>query len=340
MSSIILNIVIIILLVIIIIAVLYLVFWTINVVTTIKSEINNVISEVRTFVNGLVRQINIQQQPLSNIAYGNNIPGALPPDMPYDPVFTLFMTRCIMSAVNQQLGYPLYLPPNLVQVQRVSTHGLLLRRVKDPGDTTPGNLYILAFRGTMSSNDVAADLNVAQVPFTDLSGQIHSDVLVHDGFYNVWSGMKTELNSILGRLTPNDQIAITGHSLGSALAYFTSYAYALKNPTLQQGVFALAPPRAGNQNFFDGIQTTVPLRWSIVNQTDIIPTLPPAVTPTPAQTFFYDELDQRIILDVETTGLATNHYLDTYACGIDLMAPECPTELVWITPARIVSPLP
>ena len=102
---------------------------------------------------------------------------------------------------------------------------------------------------------------------------------MHRGFHQVartvWSALEEELVR-----QGKPQVLFVGHSLGAALATLTSFWWSYRAP---QGTFSLVftagSPRVGNNAFASLCAQRVPHRWQVINQADVVPDLPPPVTP-------------------------------------------------------------
>lgn len=147
--------------------------------------------------------------------------------------------------------------------------------------TESNNIY-LAFRGTSNVSDALSDALAIQVPY-DL---IPDGGRVSGGFLGMYEGtdsfpVESEILSKLDELimTGNyDNLYITGHSLGAALAV-------LAFPDLSQNasapnvfMYSFAGPAAGDGDFvsaYEGEYGPDRVSWRIVNTNDLVPKLPP-----------------------------------------------------------------
>ena len=295
-----------------------------------KKLIGGVVEAVEGNIGG---SFDLDQATHPIIAYQQPLPVRLP-GVPFDLDFGLFLSRTVMSTINVALETDPLLPSDLKLIRKVGTFALFLKRINSP-------LYILSFRGTITSSDLAKDLLASQTQFVGFDNQTVQGAQVHKGFNEVWTDLKPELKQILDQLSQesNAQLIITGHSLGSGLAALTTAGYVLEKPPFDFGMYLFASPRVGNRNFMNIIEKNVPIRWAIANYTDIIPDLPPGAYFTLENTWLYDVLDHQITTDVQTGTPQFNHFVSTYLCSLDLQAPECPAPIIWSSPPGMVVPL-
>jgi lipase (class 3) len=147
---------------------------------------------------------------------------------------------------------------------------------------TEGNSIYLAFRGTSNLSDALSDALALQVDY-DL---IPDGGMVSGGFLGVYEGtdsfpVEADILSKLDELLMTgdyENLYITGHSLGGALA-------ALAFPDLSQNasapnvfMYSFAGPAVGNSDFisaYEGEYGINRVSWRIVNTNDLVPKLPP-----------------------------------------------------------------
>jgi triacylglycerol lipase len=126
---------------------------------------------------------------------------------------------------------------------------------------------VLVFRGTLGVHDTITDLEF--VP-RSWQGRGH----VHSGFKKaldaVWQPIEARLRSI------SFPIFFTGHSLGAALATLAA-ARCLLDPSMNSpaALYTFGSPRVGDATFGSALQGLFHCR--IVNDKDIVPTVPPVL---------------------------------------------------------------
>ena len=133
---------------------------------------------------------------------------------------------------------------------------------------------VLVFRGTeQTKSDFITDLKIWKDFVTSLDTRADTSnvggVNVHRGFKEALDSVWNDIADELGKLDEKQPLFYTGHSLGAALA---TLAIARHNP---QAVYTFGSPRVGNQAFADAITNThVPI-YRVVDDQDIVTTLPP-----------------------------------------------------------------
>lgn len=136
------------------------------------------------------------------------------------------------------------------------------------------NEIVVSFSGTdpLSIKNWIDDLDFFQTPYPYCSG-----CQVHRGFYNTYmsvdSQVKSKVNSFLTSY-PTASIAITGHSLGAAMAAHCAAEF-IHNGYKIKTVYSYGMPRVGNTPFEQWYVTVVPGTFRVVHRKDPVPHLPP-----------------------------------------------------------------
>ena len=123
----------------------------------------------------------------------------------------------------------------------------------------------LVFRGTEPKEfeDIKADINARLKPI-ELNGQT---IEFHSGFYDAFKLVEEQVEQALKDLE-YDQLFITGHSLGGALAMVATR---LLPDEIRGACYTFGAPPIGTLEIQNGLKTPV---YEIINETDIVPCLP------------------------------------------------------------------
>lgn len=136
----------------------------------------------------------------------------------------------------------------------------------------PGELAVLAFRGTADVGDWAIDLNAVPRPMPGRPG-----IRIHSGFWDAYARVAAEIAAAVGQLPANGfgevGLYITGHSLGGALAQIA--AAALERDTLA-ACYTFGSPRVASAGFDALVKCP---HYRVVDDWDLVPAVPP---PSPA----------------------------------------------------------
>lgn len=135
----------------------------------------------------------------------------------------------------------------------------------------------IAFTGTEFKSVYQSDFQYQQVPPVLLNGY-ESGVLVHSGFYNIYTSIRGKLwewyNENHHWIT---RLYITGHSLGGALSTLCGYDFG-GNPNNHPLMihYSFGAPRSGNLEYANIFAQRVPASIRVNNTEDIVPQLPMA----------------------------------------------------------------
>jgi predicted lipase len=121
---------------------------------------------------------------------------------------------------------------------------------------------VLVFRGTSGFEGWFSNLNALQSPWSEGG-------MVHTGFRNDFSKLWEDIRPALSER--NTPVFYTGHSLGGA---FATLAASKRKP---DAVYTFGSPRVGDAVFAESVKDISICR--IVNNRDIVATVPPSVIP-------------------------------------------------------------
>uniref|UniRef100_A0A6C0BPY3 Fungal lipase-type domain-containing protein n=1 Tax=viral metagenome TaxID=1070528 RepID=A0A6C0BPY3_9ZZZZ len=164
-----------------------------------------------------------------------------------------------------------------------------------------GDVRYIIWRGTQTEAEVELDLQFRQV-------QLEGIGTVHKGFASLYDEIWPELKD-LATDPEMPQIVVFGHSLGGAMTNLTT-----KAGDNIVG-YASASPRVFDPETAQHIMTTRQNLYSIVNNADIIPTIPWSVMDLgPDEVVYYKALTNReIVLNKVGTTLADCHSTFVYS---------------------------
>lgn len=189
-------------------------------------------------------------------------------------------------------GGPPGLPAGYSQTSLIQANAVMLTAMTNPhpavaamtkdtnifglmGHNTASRTAFLSFRGTSDVAEWVADIDAVPDDYRPISGfgQVHS------GFQDMYQLVRADIVANLAAATAGcDQILITGHSLGAALAVLAAPDVARNMPpnTIEPRLITFAGPRVGVSDFVTQFDAVIESCYRVVNFLDIVPYLPPA----------------------------------------------------------------
>lgn len=236
--------------------------------------------------------------------------------------FTM-LTMCNMSSYNLYGKYNPRLSSKIKYMFPIGSNGYAYSFTHNNND-----FYILSFRGTRTGDELINDFDSIQVPYI-IPGTYNELGMVHRGFYRIWKDSIHDLDYFFQHINSN-KILITGHSLGSASAIFSSLYLKHKDTNLNILVYNIAPPRIGNHIFTSFFNQQIRNNYSIINIPDIVPNLPPVTLPTIGNTWIYDNYLNVKYSDIQTGSISLNHRLDLYLFAINSKFVSSLPNFIWM----------
>jgi triacylglycerol lipase len=129
----------------------------------------------------------------------------------------------------------------------------------------------VAFRGTQTFEDWVGDFDALFEPYKYVpnAGQVQM------GFQSIYDALHDSIQAGIGAAIAGcDDLLVTGHSLGGALAVIAGPDLA-KNLTLVPELITFAGPAAGLADFARFFDLVIPSCYRVVNFWDLVPRLPP-----------------------------------------------------------------
>lgn len=153
---------------------------------------------------------------------------------------------------------------NLTQVEVISEDTQVVMGVD-------GSRCVVAFRGSSDTENWISNFEFAKTePYPD------SSVSVHRGLYEEYGEYKNRAMAYLDALAGTcDEIFITGHSSGGAIAMFFAYDIMIMGRSCT--VITLGKPRIGNDAFAQSIDESLLTHYRLTHAHDIVPHLPEEV---------------------------------------------------------------
>jgi triacylglycerol lipase len=133
----------------------------------------------------------------------------------------------------------------------------------------------VSFRGSSDVEDWLADLDAVPGAYLPVSGFGQ----VHAGFQDVYELVRKSIAANLATATVGcDQILVTGHSLGAALAVLAAPDIVRNMPPnkIEPRLITFAGPRVGLTDFADAFNAAIESCFRVVNFLDVVPYVPPA----------------------------------------------------------------
>lgn len=219
--------------------------------------------------------------------------------------------------------------PSDILISDVETDAQVV--VSKTDDTT-----CIAFRGTTSAEDWKLNSRVWLVP-----SQLDPRGKVHAGFSLAWESIKKEVYAAIEK-NGVDNLLITGHSLGSALAHVACTDIAKKYPAFDLEVITFGGPRPGNKQFGIKCREKCPKMIRVVFENDVVPNMPSMLfgynhgdceclhlfedgtySFKNKDTIWIVEFVRRMFLLVAGNAGVKHHHIDRYMDGLAIIDDDC-----------------
>lgn len=212
--------------------------------------------------------------------------------MAFDPAFARDVVLPLAQAAYAVMdGNPATLPAGYSQTSLIQADAVVLTAMTNPhpavvamtrntdifglmGRNAASRTAFLSFRGTSDVAEWVADIDAFPDDYRPISGFGQ----VHTGFQDVYQLVGGNIAANLAAATAGcDQILITGHSLGAALAVLAAPDVARNMPpnTTEPRLITFAGPRVGVSDFAASFNALIESCYRVVNTLDIVPFLPP-----------------------------------------------------------------
>jgi triacylglycerol lipase len=245
--------------------------------------------------------------------------------MAFDAVFARDVALTLAEAAYSVMGggSPT-LPTGYAQTSLIQADAAVLAAVKAPhpavvamtkntdifglmGRNPTTRTAFVSFRGTSDVEDWLADLDAVPDDYLPVAGFGQ----VHAGFQDVYELIRNSIAAELATATAGcNQILITGHSLGAALAVLAAPDVFRNMPPnkIEPRLITFAGPRVGLIDFASAFNAAIESCFRVVNFLDIVPYVPPAP---------YVHVGAQITVDSGgPIGIAWRHSLTAYQSGL------------------------
>ncbi|GAB4427461.1 MAG: hypothetical protein Kow0031_07490 [Anaerolineae bacterium] len=159
---------------------------------------------------------------------------------------------------------------------------VLTAKFENKGTDTQGifgeafkNSFVIGFRGSEETGaaDWLTDLKFVLADYPYGPGKDPA-IKVHMGFTQAYTSVRDAVLNA-AKNTKHKHIITTGHSLGGALATLAAMDIKLNVPGKEVSCYTLGSPKVGNPAFAAAYNKLVPDTHRIVNDADVVPTIPP-----------------------------------------------------------------
>lgn len=279
------------------------------------------VSKIRSYKSNIYRVMEFSSkfkksdEPVYDPDY---FPGA---DIPsrFDKNLGIFLANTLLSLSQKTRNLPTGLYPSWqadFYTNKEDPSNPYALSIQSPSEP---NVFILSIRGTDDIPDLLQDLEFSLTDFY-IGGSTYGKV--DAGFYTLYQSYLPRFESYLQQIPRNGTLYITGHSLGSAIAALL--AMKAKQSVDNVVFYTFASPKIGNNVFVDFLNKIVPSHWTVLNQADVVPSLPLSLYNN-----FYQDFEKRVYINVQAGDALSCHFLTSYIAGLDPKNPNARKEVLW-----------
>ncbi|MEK4048258.1 lipase family protein [Paenibacillus sp. FSL H8-0048] len=189
---------------------------------------------------------------------------------------------------------------------------------------------IIAWRGSISTNDWLSNMNAAQKKFK----YIQEPCMTHRGFTDIYASARDAILSVLGTLSPEKTLYVTGHSLGGALATLCTLDIAANSAFTAPRLYTYGSPRVGDPDFAKAFSRYVRSSYRYANLFDVTTYVPPTVYKLPKQKtkYYYTHVHTLKTLSFQNGSPELNHVIRSYFAVLRKTRPDFTTALCAANP--------
>jgi triacylglycerol lipase len=172
------------------------------------------------------------------------------------------------------------------------------------------NRIIVAFRGTSSATDWISDVIASQAKYRCVKGAGQS----HRGISDIYYSARDQILPVLGELSSDRTLYITGHSLGGALATLCGLDVAANTSFGDPIIYTYGSPRVGDPAFVKAFSGQIEQCYRVNNRFDVVTLLPPHVYKLPKKetTYHYVHVRESKGLSFHNGSVLSNHVISSY----------------------------
>lgn len=198
-------------------------------------------------------------------------------------------------------------PPGFLMVATVHSSSRLVVMTSDQGKT----VWVLC-RGMNDAHEFKCCLFGSLSQGDLVLGDDPIPVRVHSGMLRLFEEIRDELRVVLDNLHPTT-INWIGHSMGSGMAVLGALQAQLSGKG-ESSVWLVASPRLGSASFAAAVEKYLPGKVGrLVNESDDICFMPPAVLPNPAGSVSYTHVGTELLrFSAQRGSSVVNHDLQVY----------------------------
>ncbi|MEK3715921.1 lipase family protein [Paenibacillus sp. FSL R7-0333] len=189
---------------------------------------------------------------------------------------------------------------------------------------------IIAWRGSISTNDWLSNMNAAQKKFK----YIQEPCMTHRGFTDIYASARDAILSVLGTLSPEKTLYVTGHSLGGALATLCALDVSANSAFTTPRLYTYGSPRVGDPDFANAFSRYVRSSYRYANLFDVTTYVPPTVYKLPKQKtkYYYTHVQTLKSLSFQNGSPELNHVIRSYFAVLRKTRPDFTTALCTANP--------
>jgi len=170
------------------------------------------------------------------------------------------------------------------------------------------NRVYIIFRGTKTPKEWISNLTINLEEYF-----IPSYGTVHEGFLEVYNSIKGIINKNINKIQNNNQLYITGHSLGAALATLALPDIEINYKKRINALYTFGSPRVGNNEFVEQFNTRFKNRsFRVVNTSDVVTSIPLPIPIVGSLGGYFSHVDIPIDFTFQANDIVKNHDMSTY----------------------------